>query len=86
MKNKGLLIASLIVIFVVIGLVFYFNYSIAQTETAPAKPTTSSSETCSETCCYKQVMDRLDTVLANQAELFSRLDDLKQLVKTRKVD
>jgi len=87
MKAKFFLIGFLILLFVAGSLVYYFRISQAQLAATPtpAPAPTSSSESCSD-ACFKKVTEKLDSVLASQADIVERLEDLRRLVNTRKVD
>ncbi len=80
MKSKAFLMFLLVSAFFVVGSIFYFRFSLAQTQ-PPAETTVTPVNECD-----KKMMDKLDKVLSNQDDIIARLVDLDRLVKTRKVD
>lgn len=71
MKAKLLITILIILSLLFAGYVFNSKFSQAQSD-APAND------------CDKKISERLDKILANQADIIVRLKDLDRLVRTRK--
>lgn len=74
MKSKILITILVVLSILFLGYAFNFKSSQAETQTAVSND------------CDKKTMEKLDKILANQADILGRLDSLGKLIKTRKGD